>query len=206
MLRCALVVDDVEIASRQHPGAPADTFLIRTFSADAEALAPLLRAELRRAAPALPPPSVVSLADTVAAVLVEERMLAALSTAIGALAAMLAAIGIYSIVAATVRRRQREIGIRMALGAPPRQVAGMVVGEALAVVAAGLAIGVPAAIAAAFAARAVLAGVLFELSPTDPLTLTSSAAGILLIAALAAYAPARRASRIDPVAAVKCEG
>ena len=191
---------------RQQPGAPADTFLIRTFSADAEGLAPLLRAELRRAAPALPPPSVVSLADTVAAVLVEERMLAALSTAIGALAAMLAAIGIYSIVAATVRRRQREIGIRMALGAPPRQVAGMVVGEALAVVAAGLAIGVPAAIAAAFAARAVLAGVLFELSPTDPLTLTSSAAGILLIAALAAYAPARRASRIDPVAAVKCEG
>ena len=148
----------------------------------------------------------MSLADTVAAVLVEERMLAALSTAIGALAAMLAAIGIYSIVAATVRRRQREIGIRMALGAPPRQVAGMVVSEALAIVAAGLAIGVPGAIAAAFAARAVLAGVLFELSPTDPLTLSSSAAGILLIAALAAYAPARRASRIDPVAAVKCEG
>ena len=128
---------------RQQPGAPADTFLIRTSSADADALAPLLRAELRRAAPALPPPSVVSLADTVAAVLVEERMLAALSTAIGALAAMLAAIGIYSIVAATVRRRQREIGIRMALGAPPRQVAGMVVSEALAIVAAGLAIGVP---------------------------------------------------------------
>jgi putative ABC transport system permease protein len=191
---------------RQQPGAPADTFLIRTSSADAEALAPLLRAELRQAAPALPPPSVVSLADTVAAVLVEERMLAALSTAIGALAAMLAAIGIYSIVAATVRRRQREIGIRMALGAPPRQVAGMVVSEALAIVAAGLAIGVPGAIIAAFAARAVLAGVLFELSPTDPLTLSSSAAGILLIAALAAYAPARRASRIDPVAAVKWEG
>ena len=82
----------------------------------------------------------------------------------------------------------------------------MVVSEAFAIVAAGLAIGVPAAIAAALAARAVLAGVLFELSPTDPLTLTSSAAGILLIAALAAYVPARRASRIDPVAAVKCEG
>ena len=92
---------------REQPGAPADTFLIRTSSADADALAPLLRAELRQAAPALPPPSVVTLADTVAAVLVEERMLAALSTAIGALAAMLAAIGIYSIVAATVRRRQR---------------------------------------------------------------------------------------------------
>ena len=190
---------------RQEPGAPVDTFLIRSSSDDAEALTPLLRAELRAAAPALPPPSVVSLADTVAAVLVEERMLAALSSAIGALAAMLAAIGIYGIVAATVRRRQREIGIRMALGAPPRQVARMVVNEALAIVVAGLAIGVSAAIATALAARAVLAGVLFELSPTDPLTLSSSAAAILLIAALAAYVPARRAARIDPVTVVKGE-
>ena len=192
-------------AYRQDPDAPVDTFLIRTSSPDAEALGPLLRAELRAAAPALPPPSVVSLEDTVAAVLVEERMLAALSSAIGGLAALLAAIGIYSIVAATVRRRQRELGIRMALGAQPRHVAGMVVSEALAIVAGGLAIGVPAAIVAALAARAMLAGVLFELSPTDPLTLCSSAAAVLLIAALAAYVPARRASRIDPVAAIKYE-
>ena len=71
----------------------------------AEALTPLLRAEVRAAAPALPPPSVVSLEDRVAAVLVEERMLAALSSTIGALAAILAAIGIYSMVAAAVARR-----------------------------------------------------------------------------------------------------
>ena len=191
---------------RQEASAPADTFLIRTSSANAEALTPFLQAEVRAAAPALPPPSVVSLEDRVAAVLVEERMLAALSSAIGALAAILAAIGIYSTVAAAVARRQREIGIRMALGALPGQVARMVVSEAFGIVAVGLAIGVPAAIATALAARAVLAGVLFELSPTDPLTLSSSAAAILLIASLAAYVPARRASRIDPVAAVKYEG
>jgi len=71
--------------------------------------------------------------------------------------------------------------------------------------AAGLALGVPAAIATALAARAILAGVLFELSPTDATILSSSAVAILLIASLAAYVPARRASRIDPVAAVKYE-
>jgi predicted permease len=190
---------------RQENGAPVDTFLIRASSGNVEALGPLLQAEVRAAAPALPRPSVVSLDDTVAAVLVEERMLAALSTAIGALAALLAAIGIYSIVAATVRRRQRELGIRMALGARPGRVARMVVGEALAIVAAGLAVGVPAAILAALAARGMLAGVLFELSPTDPLILSSTAAAILSIAALAAYVPARRAGRIEPVAVVKCE-
>jgi len=190
---------------RQTTGAPADTFLIRTFPAGAEALTPLLRAEVRAAAPTLPPPSVVSLDDKVAALLVEERMLAALSSAIGALAAILSAIGIYSTVAAAVARRQREIGIRMALGARPGQVARMVVSEAVAIVASGLAIGIPAAVAAALAARAVLAGILFDLSPTDPLTLSNSALAILLIASLAAYVPARRASRIDPVAAVKYE-
>jgi predicted permease len=190
---------------RQETDAPANTFLIRRASMTAEALTPFLRAEIRAAAAALPPPSVVSLEDRVAAVLVEERMLAALSCALGALAAILAAIGIYSTVAAAVARREREIGIRMALGARPGQVAGMVVSEAFGIVAGGLAIGVPAALAAGQAARGVLGSVLFELSPTDPLIVLSSAFGILLIASLAAYVPARRASRIDPVAAVKYE-
>ena len=93
----------------------------------------------------------------------------------------------------------------MALGALPGQVARMVVREAFRIVALGLAFGVPAAIATALVARAVLAGVLFELSPMDPLILSSSAVAILLMASLAAYVPARRASRIDPVVAVKYE-
>jgi predicted permease len=191
--------------SRQETDAPANTFMIRTSSATAGALTPLLGAEVRAVAPALPPPSVVSLEDHVAAVLVEERMLAALSSAIGVLAAILAAIGIYSTVASAVARRQREIGIRIALGARPGKVARMVVTEAFGIVAGGLAIGVPAALAAALVARGVLAGVLFGLSPMDPLILSSSTVAILLIASLAAYVPARRASRIDPVAAIKYE-
>jgi len=93
----------------------------------------------------------------------------------------------------------------MALGALPGQVARMVVSEAFGVAAGGLIIGIPAAIGTALAARAILAGLLFDLSPTDPLTWSSSAIAILLIASLAAYVPARRASRIDPVAAVTYE-
>jgi ABC-type antimicrobial peptide transport system permease subunit len=192
-------------ASRQESNAPSDTFLIRASSADLDALSSGLRGEMRAAAPALPPPSIVSMNDVIAGVLVEERMLAALSGAIGALAAILAAIGIYSIVASAVTRRQREIGIRMALGALPRNVARMVVAETFAIVACGLAVGIPAALWAAVAARGILSGVLFDLSPTDPRTIGGAAAVILLIASLAAYAPARRASRIDPVAAIRYE-
>jgi putative ABC transport system permease protein len=189
--------------SRQESSAPADTLLIRTSPLAADALMPLLRAEIRAAAPGLPPPTVVRLEDRVAAALVEERMLATLSATIGVLTALLAAMGIYSTAAAAVARRRSEIGIRMALGARPGEVARMVVGEAFAVVGVGLAIGLPAAIAAALAGRALLAGVLFQLSPTDPLNLFSVAIAVLVIAPLAAYAPARRASRIDPLAAIK---
>ena len=84
---------------RQETNAPAGAFLIRTSSAGSEALTSALRAEIRRAAPGLPPPSVVSLDDRMAAMVVEERMLATLSSAIGLLAAILAAVGIYSAVA-----------------------------------------------------------------------------------------------------------
>ena len=191
--------------ARQQSDAPARTFLIRTTFATADALAPLLRAEARAAAPALPPPSVARLSDRVAGALVEERVLAALASAIAALAAILAAIGVYSTAASSVSRRRREIGIRMALGALPRQVARMVIGEGLALAAAGLAIGIPAALAAALTARAVLAGLLFRLSPADPVVLFGASAAILGIASLAAYGPAHRASRIDPVAAIKDE-
>jgi predicted permease len=189
---------------RQEVDAPPGAFLIRT-SADAAAVTPFLRAEVRAAAPALPPPSVISLDDRMAAVLVDERMLATLSSVIGLLAAILGAIGVYSTVAMNVTRRQREIGIRMALGARPGEVSRMVVGEAFWIVAGGLAVGIPGALAAALGMRGFLAGVLFELSPMDPLVLSTSTLMILSIAAVAAYVPARRAARIDPVAAIKYE-
>jgi predicted permease len=192
-------------AARQETRTAASTFLIRTSADAAAAVMPQLRAEVQAAAPALPPPSVVRLDDRVAAGLREERMLASLSSALGVLASLLAAIGIYSTVASSVVRRQREIAVRMALGAVPRQVAGLVVAEAFGIVAIGLAIGIPIALAAAVAGRSVVAGLLFELSPADPLVMTSAAVTIVILAAIAAYVPAHRASRVDPVAALKYE-
>jgi predicted lysophospholipase L1 biosynthesis ABC-type transport system permease subunit len=191
-------------ASRQDPNAPANTFLIRT-SANVKALMPFLHAQVREVAPALPPPAIVTVEDQVAAALLDERILAALSSAFGLLAAILGAIGIHSTIASVVGRRRREIGIRIALGAMPGQVARMIVADMSAIVGAGLAIGVPAAIAAGLAARSFLARALFEVSPRDPCVLLGSVASILLLAGLAAYGPARRASRIDPVAAVRQE-
>ncbi|HEY7500513.1 MAG TPA: ABC transporter permease, partial [Vicinamibacterales bacterium] len=190
---------------RQANDAPAGAFLIRAAAADATLLAPSLFAAVRDAAPALPLPSIATFDDRLAGMLVEERMLATLSSALGILAAILASIGIYSAVASMVAARQREIGIRMALGARPRQAVRMVVGEAVTIVAGGLAAGVPAAIAAGWAAREFLSRLLFQLSPTDPPILAGSAIAILAVAFIAAYAPARRASRIDPVAAIKYE-
>jgi predicted permease len=189
---------------RQDTSAFADTFLIRVSSPHADPSASIVQAA-RAIAPALPPASVVPLEDHVAAGLVQERMLATLSASIGFLAAILAAIGIYSTVASKVARHRREIGVRMALGALPGEIARLVVSETFAIVLVGLAIGVPAAIVAGRAARGLLTGVLFELSPTDPLTLSCVTVAILLVALLAAYLPAQRASRIDPVAAVRCE-
>jgi predicted permease len=190
---------------RQAAEAPAGPFLIRTSVEDATTLAPSIYAAIRGAAPTLPLPSISTFDDRVAAMLVEERLLATLSSALGVLAAILASIGIYSAVASMVAMRQREIGIRMALGARPRQAVRIVVADAVTIVASGLAVGVPAALAAGWAAQGFLSRLLFQLSPTDPTIVAASALGILAIACAAAYAPARRAARVDPVAAIKYE-
>jgi predicted lysophospholipase L1 biosynthesis ABC-type transport system permease subunit len=187
----------------QEPGAQANTFLIRTSSTTQANVVSALREELHQAAPAVPAPSITSLEDRVAGLLVEERMLAWLSSTTALFGVILAAIGIYAAVAAGVARRRREIGIRIALGARSREVARMTVGEAFTAVALGLAIGVPIAIGAGLAARGSLSGILFDLSTTDPAILSTSAGVMLLIAALAAYMPARRASQIDPIAVIR---
>jgi putative ABC transport system permease protein len=189
-------------ASLQDPTAPANTFLIRAATS-VDLLTPYLRAEIHAAAPALPPPAIVKMEDQVAASLLEERMLAALSSAFGVLAAILAAIGIHSMSASLVARRRREIGIRIALGAVPGQVVRMMVRNICTVLAWGLAIGTLVTLAAGLAARSLLAHALFEVSLFDPFILGASVLSILLIASLAAYAPARQATRVDPVIALK---
>jgi predicted permease len=131
----------------------------------------------------------------------EERLFAALATVLGALALLLACVGIYGLMAYAVVRRTPEIGIRMALGAERGAVLRMVVGDAARLTLAGLLIG----LAAAFASSRYLSSLLFGLTPTDPVTQAAAAGLLLAVALLAAYVPARRAARVDPLIALKTE-
>ena len=133
--------------------------------------------------------------------LLRERLMASLSGFFGGLAALIAAIGLYGVMSYTVARRRNEIGVRIALGADRRQVMRMVMGEAGGLLAAGLAIGVAAALAVTRFASALLFGV----TPRDPATLGAAVVGLALVAALASYVPALRASRLEPIEALRDE-
>ncbi len=131
--------------------------------------------------------------------LLRERLMAALSGFFGALAALLAAIGLYGVIAHIVVRRRNEIGIRMALGASRGAVLKLVMTEAALLLTAGVAIGVAGSLALTKAA----ASLLFGLSAHDPAAFLGAAALLAVVAALGSYLPARRASRLDPMDALR---
>jgi putative ABC transport system permease protein len=133
--------------------------------------------------------------------MVRERLMAALSAAFGALAGLLAAIGIYGVMSYTVTRRANEIGIRLAMGASRSGVLRLVIVEAAWLVGAGLLIGTAMGLGAARAARSLL----FGLQPGDPLTLAVAIALLAAIGFIASYLPARRASRVDPMNVLRQE-
>ena len=117
------------------------------------------------------------------------------------LALVLAAVGTYGVIAYGVVQRTREIGVRLALGAQPGQVVGAVVGQGLGLACVGVGLG----LAGAWGATRVLTGMLFEVTPTDPATLGAGALLLTVVTAVASYLPARRAARIDPVAALRAD-
>ena len=133
--------------------------------------------------------------------LLKERLVASLSTLFGILAVLLACIGLYGLMTYAVNRRTNEIGIRMALGAERRQIARMILRETLLLVTTGLAIGIPVS----FAASRLIRSELYGLQPGDPITISATSLLMAAVAALAAYLPARRASRVDPMIALRCK-
>jgi putative ABC transport system permease protein len=143
----------------------------------------------------------VAVNTTIAQTLVLERLMAMLAGFFGGLAGLLAVIGLYGILSYMVARRRSEIGIRMALGADRRIVTRLVVREALKLLVVGLAIGAALAAAAARSARSLL----FGLEPGDPATMVGAIVGLTVVAVLAAYWPARRAARLNPVMALREE-
>lgn len=133
--------------------------------------------------------------------LVLQRMIAMLASGFSLLALLLAAVGLYGVMSYTVTRRAAEISVRMALGATRGNVLRMVLSEVLQVVAVGIAIALPTA----FVSSKLIAGMLFGASATDPGTIVFSSSILLIVAAVAGYLPALRASGVDPMIALRCE-
>ncbi|HEY7567603.1 MAG TPA: FtsX-like permease family protein, partial [Gemmatimonadaceae bacterium] len=133
--------------------------------------------------------------------LAQPRLSATLLSAFGLVALLLAAIGLYGVMASLVREQTRELGIRMALGATQQRVRSAVLRRALIVTTAGAVVG----LAGALATSRLLSKLLYEVSPTDPVILLGVSALLLGVAILAAYLPARRATLIDPVKALRAE-
>jgi predicted permease len=151
--------------------------------------------------PALPVGRVTPFADILDDHLQQERIIAKLSTVFGGVALVLAAIGLYGVLSYAVAQRTNEIGIRMALGAERSAIVAIVLRETAVLIVIGLALGVPASLASA----RLIQSKLFGLKAADPLTL-GTAVGIMVAVAIASgYLPARRASRVDPLIALRYE-
>jgi ABC-type antimicrobial peptide transport system permease subunit len=145
--------------------------------------------------------SAKTLEETTDQTLVEDRATAVLSTLFAGLALILAGIGLFGLMSYAVTRRTREIGIRIAVGAQPETILGLIVRESVLLSTVGILVGVPCAIAA----KQLIAHMLFGVAPTDPLTFGLAAAILLSVGAIAGYWPARRATRIDPMSALRRE-
>ena len=175
-------------------------FSLRTAIPPAK-VAAAARQVMEEVMPNDPVVTVRTLADQVDASIVPERLVVGVSTWFGALGAVLAAIGIYGLLAYTVARRTSEIGIRMALGATADRVAALVIRDALAMVVAGLALGIPLCFAAYRFTSGLVAGLHVNLVPP----VAAGGAAMLAVSILAAWLPARRAARVNPMDALRAE-
>jgi predicted permease len=185
-------------AQREQPVGMA--FYVRTAGGSTSAFEAIRRA-VRAADAGLPAPEIQPLETRIADSLYTSRLVAALSAVFGGLATLLAAVGLYGVIAFAVARRTGEIGLRMALGAMPANVLRMVLADASRMVLPGIVIGA----AASFALGRYVESQLFGIKPADPAVYAGAAFVLAAVAALAAYWPARKAARIDPITALRYE-
>jgi predicted permease len=176
------------------------TLSIRT-AGDPEAVLPAVLSRLRSLGPDVHLLRSGTLARQMDESLMQERLISTLATAFGLLALVLSAVGLYGVLSYSVARKTPEIGVRMALGAMPGQVAWSILRRTMAVIALGLAVGIPVSVLVSHAAESMLFGV----TPADGLSQLIAAALLGLVAMAAGYLPARRAGRVDPVTALRHE-
>jgi predicted permease len=170
-------------------------------STDPNVVAEQLRAQLKALDPHLPLYNIKTLSTEIDESLIQERMVTWLSTAFGLLATLLTALGLYGVLTFSVARRTREIGIRVALGAQRRDVFRLIMIRGVILVGVGVAIG----IGASFAFSKLLSSLLFGVTPNNVTTLVGVSVGLSAVALLACYIPARRATRVDPLVALRYE-
>jgi predicted permease len=175
--------------------------LVVRFSGPSNSIVPQVRQVITQTNRNLPIDDVVSLSDHIGRSLVPQKLVARLATFFGLLAVLLACVGLYGVMSYGVARRTNEIGIRMALGARGVSVLWLVLREALVLVVIGLTIG----LVAASLVTKTAASLLYELKPNDPLTIALATTLLAVVAVLAGYFPARRASRVDPMVALREE-
>jgi predicted permease len=175
-------------------------FVIR-YSGDSASVVSAVRQAIHDVDPSLPVADVMSLDEAVTRSISNQRLVAQLSVFFGLLALFLSCIGIYGLMSYTVARRTSEIGLRMALGAERWNVVWLVMRESLLLVAIGMAIGLPAALAGGLIVKSML----FGLPAKDPWSLVGGAAVLIIVAGLAGYLPARRASLVDPMLSLRYE-
>jgi ABC-type antimicrobial peptide transport system permease subunit len=191
---------ELYIPSAQQQGSNSGTVYVRA-QADPNRLSNAVRVAVQSVDASVPIYDMRTLEHQMEVSLLTERLLAALSTVFGCLATLLAALGLYGVMAFMVTRRTREIGIRMALGAGQHSVLSMVLRETLALAGIGVAIG----LAGASAVTRLIQTQLFGVPPTDLLSMAAASLGIAAVTALAGYIPARRATAIDPMRALRWE-
>jgi putative ABC transport system permease protein len=179
----------------------AMTVVLRTNAPDPTTVVPAARQAVASVDALLPVARVQTMDEVVSRSVTQPRLLSSLSALFAGLAGALAAVGVYGVMAYTVRRQRREFGIRMALGADPRRVRTLVARRGLILGLIGVAIGAGTALLLTRTMQALLA----DVKPADPLVFTLTAVGLIVVALVAGYIPARQASRTDPLVVLRVE-
>ena len=186
----------VYVDGAQASRAPTGAYIVRGAG-----IAGIMDSALKRVDGKLRATDVRTLDENLSRSILRERMLGTLSGLFGVLSLVLVSVGVYGVMAFQVARRRKEIGIRMALGARPVQVTGMVLAETAVPVAAGVGMGV----AGAFGLTRVAEKMLYGVTPTDPVAFAGASGLLVLLALLAAYVPSRRAGRLSPIETLRSE-